>query len=170
MRASVLLDTSFLISLVNAKRPHHLAAARYYQHMLQNNVPMYFSAIVASEFGIKQDITDLPLGNFRPLNFNVPHGQKAAHIWNQLGSRDPGDSRSVARDDVKLIAQASHEAIGVILTEDENTLHKYCERLRKAGHIQTRAIKLASGFDANVIRENGQAEIVFPNAAPESGS
>jgi hypothetical protein len=88
MSASVLLDTSFLITLVNAERPHHDVAVRYYRHMLQNNVTMCFSAIVASEFGIKQTITDLPLGNFRPLNFNVPHGQKAALVWNLLGSRD----------------------------------------------------------------------------------
>jgi len=170
MSAAVLLDTSFLISLVNVRRPHHQIAVQYYRHMLQNDVPMVFSAIVASEFAIKQNITDLPLGNFRPLNFNVPHGQKAAQLWNQLGARDAGDSRAVARDDVKLIAQTSHEAIGFILTEDANTLHKYCERLRKAGHIQTRAIKLADGFDANAIREDGQAEIVFSDAAPEAAT
>jgi len=41
---------------------------------------MYFSAVIASEFGIKQSIADLPLGNFRALNFNIPHGQRAAHI------------------------------------------------------------------------------------------
>ncbi len=161
MSTSVLLDTSFLISLVNAHRPHHATAERYYRHMLQTNVPMYFSAIVASEFGIKQDIADLPLGNFRPLNFNIPHGQQAARVWNQLGLRDTGDARAVVRDDAKLIAQASHEDIGFILTEDANTLYKYCERLRHAGHILTRAIKLADGFDANAIREDGQAGLSF---------
>jgi hypothetical protein len=168
MSTSVLLDTSFLISLASDKRPHHPAAVEYYRHMLQNNVPMYFSAIVALEFGIKQDITDLPLGNFRPLNFNIPHGQKAAYLWNRLGSRDVGDPRPVVRDDVKLIAQACHEDIGFILTEDENTLHKYCERLRSAGDTQTRAIKLADGFDASALREDGQVEIVFSDAQPES--
>jgi len=168
MSASVLLDTSFLITLVNAERPHHDVAVQYYRHMLQNNVTMCFSAIVASEFGIKQAITDLPLGNFRPLNFNVPHGQKAALVWNLLGSRDTGDLRPVVRDDVKLIAQASHEAIAFILTEDESTLYKYCERLRSAGHIQTRAIKLTDGFDANALNEDGQTGIVFPEVPPES--
>lgn len=168
MSASALLDTSFLITLVNAHRPHHAVAVQYYRHMLQSNVTMCFSAIVASEFGIKQDITDLPLGNFRPLNFNIPHGQQAAFIWNQLGSRDAGDARHIVRDDVKLIAQASHEAIAFILTEDGNTLYKYCERLREAGHIQTRAIKLMDGFDANALNEDGQTGIVFPEMPPES--
>lgn len=116
MSASVLLDTSFLISLVNAKRSHHQTAVQYYRHMLQNNMPMYFSAIVAAEFGIKQAITDLPLNNFRTIQFDVPHGQQAAHLWNALGQRDDGDIRAVVRDDVKIMAQASRESISFILT------------------------------------------------------
>jgi hypothetical protein len=68
---------------------------------------------------------------------------------------------------VKLIAQASHEAIAFILTEDESTLYKYCERLRNAGHIQTRAITLAGGFNANALNEDGQTGIVFPDAPSE---
>lgn len=160
MSASVLLDTSFLISLVNENRIHHATAAQYYRHLLQNNIPMYFSSIVAAEFGIKQAIADLPLNNFRILNFNVPHGQKAAGLWNSLGQRDDGDDRAVVRDDVKLMAQASHEGIGFILTEDASTLHKYCERMRAAGVIQTRAITLQDGFDVNVLREDGQIDWV----------
>ena len=84
MTASALLDTSFLITLVNANRQHHETAKQFYRYMLQNDVQMYFSAIVASEFGIKQEVADLPLSNFRILNFSVPHGQKAADLWNAL--------------------------------------------------------------------------------------
>lgn len=156
MSASALLDTSFLISLVSVKRAHHATAELYYRYMLQNDVPMYFSAIAAAEFGIKQAISDLPLSNFRILNFNIPHGQKAAKLWNALGRHDEGDVRQVVRDDVKLIAQASHEEIGFILTEDASTLFKYCERLRQDDQTQTRAIKLEDGFDANALREDGQ--------------
>ena len=160
MSSSTLLDTSFLITLVNANRPRHEIAKQFYRHMLQNNVPMYFSVIVAAEFGIKQAVSDLPLGNFRILNFNVSHGQKAADLWNALGKRDDGDSRAVVRDDVKLLAQASHEKIDFILTEDENTLHKYCERLRDTGTIQTRSLTLADGFNASLLREDGQKDWV----------
>lgn len=158
MNASVLLDTSFLISLVSEHRAHHTTATQYYRHLLKSNVPMYFSAIVAAEFGIKQPITDLPLGNFRVLDFNVPHGREAANLWNALGQRDAGDNRAVVRDDVKLLAQASHEGISCILTEDASTLHKFCERLRSSGHLQTRAIMLKAGFDASAVSEGGQAD------------
>jgi hypothetical protein len=109
MTTSVLLDTSFLISLVDGSRLHHRVAVKYYQFLLGRQIPMYFSAIVAAEFGVKQSITDLPLKNFRSIPFNVPHGQVAGVLWNDLNPYESGVSRRVARDDVKLIAQACHE-------------------------------------------------------------
>lgn len=160
MTATVLLDTSFLITLFSEARHNHATAVMYYRHMLQHNVPMHFSSIVASEFGIKQSIAELPLGNFRVLNFNVPHGQKSAVLWNALGKRVEGDSRAVIRDDVKLIAQASHEGIDFLLTDDAATLLKYCERLRAAGVIQTRAIAMKDGFHPCLLREDVQIDWV----------
>lgn len=165
MSAPVLLDTSFLISLVSESRPHHAIAAQYYRHLLKHDVPMYFSAIVAAEFGIRQPINDLPLHRFRLLDFNIVHAQKAAALWSALGRHDTGDARAVVRDDVKLLAQAGHEDIGVVLTEDASTLHKYCERLRSTGHLQTRAITLAAGFDAGTLRGDGQVDWVGEPAA-----
>lgn len=154
--ASVLLDTSFLISLVDGNRPNHTVAAKFYRLMLDRKLIMYFSAIVAAEIGIKQPVTDLPLKNFRAVPFNISHAIEAARLWNTLGSRDVGDARAVIRDDVKLIAQAEYESIPFILTEDVSTLFKYGERLRKAGSIGVRAIELADGFDADVFRMEGQ--------------
>ena len=160
MSTEVLLDTSFLITLVNAHRPHHAIAIQYYRHLLSNNMPMRLSAIAAAEFAIKQPLTELPLGNFRPLDFSLTHAHEAARLWNALGRRGSGDAQSVVRDDVKLLAQASREGIGFILTEDASTLHKYCERLRAGGHITTRAIVLAEGFDPGALREDGQGDLL----------
>lgn len=90
MTAAVLLDTSYLISLVDATRPNHQIATRYFRQMLDESLPIYFSAVVAAEFGIKQALTDLPLQKFRHLPFNIPHGQRAAQLWNALGPRGDG--------------------------------------------------------------------------------
>jgi hypothetical protein len=169
MTVSVLLDTSFLITLVDQKRPNHEAAGKYYQLMLEQQVPMYFSAIVAAEFGIKQPITDLPLKNFRPIPFNIPHGKEAARLWNLLGPRDSNTPRHVARDDVKLIAQAFHESIPFILTEDASTLHKYCERLQVADKRQIRAVTLAEGFDPSAFSEDGQRGLSLESPLPSNG-
>lgn len=154
--AAVLLDTSFLISLVDKTRLNHAVAAQYYRLMLEQQAPMYFSAIVAAEFAIKQAITELPLKNFRSIPFNIPHSIEAARLWNAIGKHDKGDNRAVVRDDIKLMAQASHESISFIMTEDASTLYKYCERLRVADVLRVRAIKLVDGFDSCALREDGQ--------------
>lgn len=161
MTASVLLDTSFLISLVDRghDRERHIIAVQYYKYLLEQQLPIYFSSIVAAEFAIKQLITDLPLKNFRTIPFNIPHSIEAARIWNLLGTRDSGDNRTAIRDDVKIMAQASREAIPFILTEDASTLYKYCERLRSAGNLNVRAIKLIDGFDSSALRLDGQKSL-----------
>lgn len=161
MRVSVLLDTSFIISLVDSSRTNHSIATLYYRLLLEQQVPMYFSAIVAAEIAIKQPITDLPLKNFRTIPFNIPHAIESARLWNLLGTRDDGDSRAVVRDDVKLMAQAAHEAIPFILTEDASTLFKYCERLRNSGNLSVRAVKLVDGFDSSALRLDGQKSFDF---------
>lgn len=164
MTVPVLLDTSFLITLVDQNRIHHDTAVQYYRLMLEQQVPMYFSAIVAAEFAIKQPITDLPLKNFRAIPFNIPHGQEAGRLWNLLWTREDNTPRPVARDDVKLIAQAIHESIPFILTEDASTLHKYCERLVANGRSRIRAVKLSDGFDPCAFRADGQRGLSLDNA------
>lgn len=59
-----LVDTSFLISLADPGRPNHEVAKRYLREALHRGVPLYLSAIVASEFQVGQPVTDLPLRNF----------------------------------------------------------------------------------------------------------
>jgi hypothetical protein len=156
MTTSVLLDTSFLITLVDQNRLHHGIAARYYRLLIEQRVPMYFSAIVAAEFAIRQPISELPIKNFRCLPFNIPHSAESARLWKALGKRDDGDPRAVVRDDVKLLGQAVHESISHVLTEDASTLFRYCEKLNKSGVLSTTAIKLADGFDPSVFNQDGQ--------------
>ncbi len=159
MSSSVLLDTSFLVSLFDKDRTNHGVAQEYYRFMLAHGVAMYFSSIVAAEYGIKANIGDLPIRNFRPLNFSVAHAQVAAKLWNAI-ERESNDKREVVRDDVKLIAQASDEGIHFVLTEDAKTLYKYCERLRTNGHVQVRAVKLVDGFGPSALRADGQSDLL----------
>ena len=169
MTTTVLVDTSFLISLVDEHRPRHSIAAQYYRLALEQQVPMFLSVIVASEFSIKQPLTDLPLNQFRILPFNIPHAIRAAEPWRQLG-RDDGDNRAVVRDDLKLLAQADKESTPIILTEDAQTLHKYCNRLREQGILRTRTILLADGFDPSGLRDDGQRGLSFPTVQESSAS
>lgn len=67
-RQSVLIDTSFLITLFDNSRPNHEVAKKYYKYFIDNNIDMYLSAIVASEYEYKDSIDPiLDTGNFIPL-------------------------------------------------------------------------------------------------------
>ncbi|RZJ60510.1 MAG: hypothetical protein EON49_08210 [Acidovorax sp.] len=144
---SILLDTSYLITLADPARVHHEIAKRYLREALAHGCPLYLSAVVASEFQVGQPVTDLPLRNFHVLPFNIDHGMTAGNFMRVL-PRDARDDRVAVKDDIKLLAQMVCESITHILTEDSNTLAKYLARLRDQGQTSAQAIVLAQGFDA----------------------
>ncbi len=145
-----LLDTSFLITLVNPDRSHHEAAKSYYREALLRGVPMYLSTIVASEFQVGQPVHTLPLHQFIVLPFNFDHAVMAGKLYGALlqGGRDWDGQRGAVKDDVKLIAQAECGAIPFLLTADEQTLCRYARRLADAGQSQVRPVVISAGFDA----------------------
>lgn len=155
---SVLLDTSFLISLSDPARKHHAVALQYYRECVQRQVTMYLSAIVISEFQVKQAINDLPLRNFVVLPFNVDHAMRCGLLIRDL-ERDPGDDRVRVKDDFKLMAQCDCEGITHLLSEDASTLAKYLNRARESGAAPTRVVLLRDGFDAAWF-ERGQARLL----------
>jgi len=109
---------------------------------------MYLSVIVASEFQVKQAVTDLPLRNFHMLPFNIDHAMTAGNLMRVLQrDRDAGDDRVAIKDDFKLLGQMVCESISHVLTEDSNTLAKYLDRLNGLGETSAKAIVLAQGFD-----------------------
>ena len=154
---SILLDTSFLISLADPTRGNHAVARQYLVESLSKGVPLYLSTIVVSEFQVKQAINDLPMRNFIVLPFNIDHAMSTGILMRSF-TRDAGDDRAAVKDDIKLIAQAVCESITHVLTDDKNTLAKYIDRLRSAGLCSVRPIVLSQGFDAAWLN-NGQSEI-----------
>ena len=157
---SVLLDTSFLISLSDPARAHHAQAVQYYRECVHRQVPMYLSTIVISEIQVRQSINDLPLRNFVVLPFNVDHAMRCGLLIRGLG-RDPADDRVRVKDDFKLVAQCDCEGISHLISEDASTLAKYLERSRQAspGPASTQVVLLRDGFDASWF-ENGQGRLL----------
>ncbi|MDQ0572834.1 putative nucleic acid-binding protein [Variovorax paradoxus] len=152
--SAILLDTSYLISLADPARAHHQTAVNYLREALRRGVPLYLSAVAASEFQVKQAVTDLPLRNFEVLPFNIDHAMTAGLLMRDL-KRDADDNRSAVKDDIKLIAQAICESLTHVLTEDAQTLVKYLRRLNKTGTSTVQPILLADGFDSAWF-DNGQ--------------
>ena len=155
---SVLLDTSFLISLSDPVRPHHAAAVQYYRECVNRQVPMYLSTVVISEFQVKQAINDLPLRNFVVLPFNIDHAMRCGLLIRNL-VRDPSDDRVRVKDDFKLMAQCDCEGISHLLSEDAGILAKYMEASRATGSLPTQTVLLKDGFQAAWF-ENGQTRLL----------
>ncbi len=155
---SVLLDTSFLITWSDPTRANHAAAMAYYRECVRRQVPMYLSAIVISEFQVKQAINDLPLRNFVVLPFNVDHAMRCGLIIRSM-TRDSEDDRVRVKDDFKLVAQCDCDEISHLLCEDASTLAKYLNRARAIGLAATKVVLLKDGFDAAWF-ENGQGSLL----------
>lgn len=158
----VLLDTSYLITLTDRKRPHHEVSVDYYRIFIDKSVAMYLSTIVASEFQVRQKITDLPLSNFLTLPFNIDHAVPAALLTAENLSKRPDDyERSAIKDDYKLLAQCQIEGITHFITDDEKCV-KLIRRLRSEGCWATLPIPIYVGnpFDEAFFNPSNQS--TFP--------
>lgn len=143
---SLLVDTSFLITLADPTRTNHQTALAYFKEALLREVPIYLSSIVASEFHTKQPVSDLGLRNFVILPFNIDHALKCGDLMKHL-NRDGGDDRAAVKDDVKLIAQCACDEISHLVTDDERTLAKYLNRFNSLKLVSTKVILLITGYD-----------------------
>lgn len=158
MPEGVLLDTSFLISLVDRTRKHHGVAVQFFQFFGREGVPMFLSTIVAAEFHQKQPVTDLPLDAMQVLPFNLVDAMMAAELDFERFKGTAGVSRDALKDDLKLLGQAKAYDLEFVITEDATSLHKFCMKLHQdaGAALKTRAIKLEDGFDKSHFDPAGQ--------------
>lgn len=168
MAAGVVLDTSFLITLADAARPHHDVARRYWQHFTEQGLPMYLPTIVVSEFCIRQEIPPDILRACVVLPFNWDDAIKAAGLEFSKFNRE-GGSRDALKDDVKIIAQAMVKDAALVITEDAKTLFKFSEQLVLAGTAKFRPIKLEDGFDLAFFN-GGQRELPLEGDTEDNDS
>ena len=168
MAAGVLIDTSFLITLANGNRANHEHARRYWRHFLENQIPIFLSTVVVSEFCIKQEIPPDMLRCCILLPFNWDDAQRAAKLdWKRL--RPAGVERDALKDDIKIIAQAAVADVEYVITDDTASFFRYCDTFKGAGEVQFKAIKLADGFDRSFFDPSGQRDFT-DNLTEENGS
>ncbi|MFK7796025.1 MAG: hypothetical protein AB8E82_01125 [Aureispira sp.] len=105
---TVLLDTSFLDSLVIDTRAFHENAKTYFSYFIKNGYTLILSTIVVSEYATQHSAKDLlKLCDFRILNFELIHAAKAEHINLIKYRRNKTGNRNCFKDDLKIIAQAT---------------------------------------------------------------
>jgi hypothetical protein len=157
MGAGVLLDTSYLITLADRNRPHHDAAKRYWKHFLENQIPIYLSTVVVSEFCLKQPLDTDILRHCVVLPFNYDDALKCAAL-NFTAYKDTGVGRDALKDDFKLIAQAEVKQAAYLITDDSDTMFKFCRQLKEKGQVSFQPIGLADGFDRSNFDPQGQRD------------
>ena len=158
----VLLDTSFLITLSDPARPSHSVAKQYFFELIQRGVVMYLSAIVVSEYEVKQKVDDLGLHNFIVLPFNIDHAKAAASLTlAALEARPEGYPRTTVKDDVKLLAQCEISGISHFLTDDDKCVSNI-DTLRKIYATRTLpfGIFCGNGYDESWFNPGNQATLV----------
>ena len=170
---SILVDTSYLITLSDHKNRSNGSTALDYQKYFQDNgYDLLLSTIVVAEFQQGQDIGDiLQLGSFRLLPYNLEDARMTAHViqeHNRIkaagvsgGASALQVSRAQFKDDYKIIGQAENHKIDFIITDDVSTLARYTEKLCKADSISVKVIKLAEGFNMSHFN-GGQITLVPP--------
>ena len=156
MADGVLLDTSFLISFADPTRKHHAVAVQFFKHLVAEGMPMFLSTIVASEFHQKQPVTELPLDAFIVLPFNLVDAMNAATLDFTFYKGTPGVARDALKDDFKLLGQVKAHDIAFVITEDEQSLYRFCSDLREKHVLAARPIKLEDGFDKSHFDPAGQ--------------
>ncbi len=122
----VLLNTGFLIRLVNANDPYHGEASKYFKFCEGGEVPVFLSTIAISEYCVKGKIKEIPVSQLRILPFNAPEAVRAGKIGEiafkmrkdeNLSSYD----RKCLKEDTKILAQAMlHDKITHILVFDSD--------------------------------------------------
>jgi len=127
-RNGVLVDTCALIAFVNAADPHHDCATAYIEAAIQQQVPLYVSALTVAEFSNRQEFASIDQSVFIVEGFEAPEAALAGKMDSAL-TRDPSDHRVSLKVDVMLIAHAEKIGVTGILTCDHQ-LSKHCDRLR----------------------------------------
>lgn len=156
MAAGVLVDTSFLITLADPERANHGTAVAYWKFFRENQIPIYLSAIVVSEFEVRQSIDEAVRRACFPLVFDFDAAALAAR-FDREREREPGITRQAVKDDLKIIAQAVAKAVAFVISDDHDTFAKYVGRLQEQSEgVEFTMLLLRDGFDAGNFRAGGK--------------
>jgi len=115
MAQAVLLDSGFLIRLMNPEEPLHTVAMRWFRLFIEQGVVCKVSTIALAEYGVKDDLTHLPMQYLQVLPFHYNHAERAAQFMRIVlrVKKERGaviQPRVVIPNDTKMFGQASCEA------------------------------------------------------------
>jgi len=133
MSSSVLLDTSFLIRLLNDEDPLHDNAKAYYKYLLEKGIIPKVSTISIAEYCVKGSVTDLPLKNLQIIPFNLDHAIKTGEFAKIIFDESKASNvflkpRPIIPNDSKLFASADlDKTITHFVTSDTRSQSTYAQ-------------------------------------------
>lgn len=118
-----MLDTSFLIRLLNKEDLLHKSAVEYFQYLLEQKYVLYVSTIALAEYCVKGKLDEIPFENIRVVPFNLDHsstaGAFAATLYEAKKRKEfSPESRLIIPNDTKIFAQAAKLNAVYVVTSD----------------------------------------------------
>jgi predicted nucleic acid-binding protein len=145
--SSVLLDSSFCIRLLKSDADFHQNTVDYFEYFLENEIELYLSTIVVSEYAVGDNPDNLlSLNVFRLLEFDYADAKTAGSFFSELKGNDElreSEQRKVIINDIKLFAQIHNRRIDAYITKDRKSLSKMIEPLGKSHNLKFEFIDLS---------------------------
>ena len=114
MANTVLLDSGFLIRLMNPNEPLHRVALDLFKDYVSSGVTCMVSTVALAEYGVKGELRYLPTKYLQFLPFQYHHAEVAAMFMRRIiqVKQERGAEikpRVIIPNDTKMFAQASAE-------------------------------------------------------------
>lgn len=167
----VCLDTCFLITLCSAARERHAVARQFFQYWIDNGYTLFLPTICYAEYlVVETSIQAYILENVHLLPFDAESAILAGAIQrNRLPVEAENTSRVAIKDDIKIIANAAHNHLLGIVTEDKDSMARY---VRKAAETMAevsglKVLVLPDVFDeGSASFTDPQLPLVYPPQTP----
>ena len=147
MAKAVLLDSGFLIRLMNSEDPLHQVAFDVFKKYITNGVVCKVSTIALAEYGVKGELRFLPTRYLQYVPFLYSHAEVAAGFMRNIleVKKERGaviQPRVIIPNDTKMFAQASVDPEVIAFVSADAEAKKVYDLLENPG------------FDFVNIREN----------------
>ena len=138
MGKAVLLDSGFLIRLMNPDEPLHQAAFDIFRKFVTEGFVCKVSTIALAEYGVKGNLKFLPARYLQYLPFSYKHAEVAAAFMRRIikVKQERGaviHPRVVIPNDTKMFAQASADSEVVAFVSADAEAKKIYDLLDEPG-------------------------------------
>lgn len=153
---SVLLDCSFCIRLLKRDDEFHQNCVDYFKYFIENNIEMYLSTIVVSEYSVGDNPENLlSLNSFRLLEFDFTDAKISGEflaLLKDVGKFVDFGERKVVINDIKLFAQIHNRKIHAYITKDRKSFKKMIEPLKQEFNLKFEVIDLTTPLNSKLGR------------------